>query len=98
MKKTEEDVFFPLKTYPVVHASLNILIESAVMIKASAKARCPICGLGSEKWKKKKRKHQTFDMDTLGIYLKSFTFSIPNVDFRVRPQFSSYHLFDLKKD
>jgi hypothetical protein len=33
--------------YPVLPASLNILIESAVMTKASAHARCPMWGLGS---------------------------------------------------
>jgi hypothetical protein len=34
--------------YPVLHASLSILTESAVMTKASAHARCPMCGLDSE--------------------------------------------------
>lgn len=29
-------------THPVLHASLSILIESAVMTKASAHARCPM--------------------------------------------------------
>lgn len=33
-------------TYPVLQASLNILTESAVITKASAQARCPICGFG----------------------------------------------------
>lgn len=33
-------------TYPVLQASLIILTESAVITKASAHARCPICGFG----------------------------------------------------
>lgn len=37
-----------VQTYPVVQASLNMLTESAVITKASAQARCPICGLGPE--------------------------------------------------
>ena len=35
-----------VQTYPVVQASLNMLTESAVITKASAQARFPICGLG----------------------------------------------------
>lgn len=38
-------VIIKIETYPVLQASLNMLTESAVMIKASAKARWPICGL-----------------------------------------------------
>lgn len=33
--------------YPVLQASLNMLTESAVTMKASAQARCPMCGFGS---------------------------------------------------
>lgn len=33
--------------YPVLQASLNMLTESAVTMKASAQAKCPICGFGS---------------------------------------------------
>jgi hypothetical protein len=36
-------------TYPVLHASLNILTESAVTTNASPHARCPRCGFGPEK-------------------------------------------------
>lgn len=43
-----------MRTYPVLQASLSILIESAVMTKASAQARCPRCGFGSEGQGKRK--------------------------------------------
>lgn len=36
-----------ITAHPVLHASLNMLIESAVIMKASAHARWPKCGLGS---------------------------------------------------
>jgi hypothetical protein len=36
------------QAYPVLQASLIILTESAVTTNASAQARLPMCGLGSE--------------------------------------------------
>lgn len=38
----------PFQAYPVLQASLNMLTESAVTMKASAQARCPMCGFGSK--------------------------------------------------
>lgn len=55
IKSTNPNTFHLIKwqiklphAYPVLHASLIILTESAVMTNASAQAKCPICGFGSE--------------------------------------------------
>ena len=42
----------PSKAYPVLQASLIKLTESAVTTNASAQARCPIFGFGSEERRK----------------------------------------------
>ena len=45
------------EAYPVLQASLIILTESAVTTKASAQARCPMCGFGSIDY------HTTYKLD-----------------------------------
>ena len=49
LRESAREEGYSITAHPVLHASLSMLIESAVMMKASAHARCPKCGLGSVK-------------------------------------------------
>lgn len=80
----------------MLHASLSILIESAVMTKASAHARCPRCGLGpasrklAEKTFVEHIKMSTSDMSH--FRLLTTTFTIPNINLRVCTELFQYKI------
>lgn len=75
--------------YPVLQASLNILTESAVIMKASAHARCPICGFGSAYYTSKKCQliPTIQELRTFSACNRVITFTIPYIDFGMITKF-----------
>ena len=87
----------------MLHASLSILIESAVMMKASAHARCPRCGLGSAAYENSDQHKFCIALKNQNIwkchffYLVLSTFTTPNVELWMCAELSQYKIGHLPK-